>query len=94
MYLGQYFLFGINLLNVLILLFLFNIYLKNYRHIKSKFTIGLLVFSVIFLIENIVFLALDFLISPVFEFEDLFLIMLVNIIELLGLSVLLYITWE
>ena len=85
----------INVLNVLILMVLLYVFTKNYRHIRSGYTLGLIIFTLIFLAENLIMLHLG-----IFEWpsviEDIVEIhmIIINSIELLGLFVLLLITWD
>ena len=90
--------FGVALANVCILLILLFIYWQNYRKWKSQYTIGLLVFGIFLLIQNI--LSLGFLgppspppgppmISPL----DLPLL-LINISQLIALATLLKISYK
>ena len=86
---------GISVANILILSMLLYIYSKNYRHIKSKFNLGLMVFSLLFLVENLSSIAMETLVWSTETF-DMFIsgIAFINAIELLGLLTLLYITWK
>ena len=54
--------FGVAFANVCIILVLLSIYWQNYRKWKSQYTIGLLVFGIFLLIQNI--LSLGFLGPP------------------------------
>jgi len=45
---------GLIAINIASLLYLNFIYIKNLKSIHSKFTIGLLIFALVFLIENLV----------------------------------------
>jgi hypothetical protein len=80
--------------NIILLLLLFNIYLKSYKQIKSKFTIGLVLFVLLLLLQNV--LSISFLLfiegfrGPGFGFLQFFL----NITEFIALFILLIITWE
>ena len=85
---------GINIVNVIILGLLLSIYMKNYRHIKSKYNLGLLIFSLLFLAENLISVHLGIFSWPYFEDEIIFHIVLINIIQLSGLATLLHITWK
>ena len=49
----QYILTALSVLNSLVLLALLYIYARNYAHLKTKYNIGLLIFSFLFLIDNI-----------------------------------------
>lgn len=91
----------VGIANICLLLALISIYLKNYKQLKSKFTTGLLVFASLLLLQNLVsvlFLALKIILGPqshTFEFGGQeFPLSSINVIQLIALSILLYITWE
>ena len=96
-----YIAFAIGLANVCLLLGLLNSYWKTYKEIKSQFTIGLLYFASFLLVQNIlVTLALvipliihvaPFKISNT-EFGPQIVFILINIIQLIALSILYKIT--
>jgi len=91
----------IGIANICLLIALLYIYLKNYRKLKSKFTVGLLVFVSLLLLQNVIstlFLGLNLILGPGahgFEIDrPQFPLSSINIIQLIALSILLYITWE
>ena len=86
---------GINAANLIILAVLLSIYARNYRHIKSRFNLGLIAFSLLFFIENATSIVVELLFwtAEVFDLA-MYHIVLINVIELLGLLTLLYITRE
>ena len=79
---------------ILVLGFLLHIYIKNLRKIKSSFTIGLLVFALLFLIQNLVslyyFLTMMEYYSPEVEVH----VFILTLLQTIGFLVLLKITWE
>ncbi len=85
----------INVVNIAILLVLIYVFSKNYRHIKSGHNTGLIIFSLIFLVENVTILHLG-----IFEWpsiiEDVIQLhmIIIDFIEFLGLLTLLKITWK
>jgi hypothetical protein len=85
---------GIIVINVILTLILVYIYMKNYRAISSKVTLGFLFFAGVFLVENIV----DFLFYNMLLTQGLFTItsfpFAVNFIEMIGLVVLVWVTWK
>lgn len=86
---------GITAINIIIVSLLLSIYARNYRHIRSRFNLGLIAFSLLFFIENAISMAVELLFWTVKTFDAaMFHIVLINVIELLGLLVLLYITRE
>ena len=84
----------INSVNVVILLLLLQIFFRNFCHIKSDYTKGLIVFCLLFLAENLISIHLGIFSWPYFDEIIIFHIVLVNIIQLLGLLTLLKITWK
>ncbi len=90
--------FGVAFANVCIILVLLSIYWQNYRKWKSQYTIGLLVFGIFLLIQNI--LSLGFLGPPspppgppMANPIDLPLL-LINISQLVALATLLRISYK
>lgn len=85
---------AINAVNVIILLALLSVYVKNYRHIKSDYNKGLLVFSSLFLVENLIAVHLGIFSWPYFAIDIITHIVIINSIQLFGLLALLKITWK
>ncbi len=81
-------------INVLLTLVLIYIYYKNHKIVKSKMTLGMLSFAVMFLIENALSLYFynSLLIEGITSITTFHLV--VKFFEMVGLLVLLYITWE
>lgn len=98
-----YIAFGIGLANVCLLLGLLNSYWKTYKEIKSQFTIGLLYFASFLLVQNIlvtlasviplIIHVVPFKISNT-AFGPQIVFILVNMIQLIALSILYKITRE
>ena len=98
-----YIAFAIGLANVCLLLGLLNSYWKTYKEIKSQFTIGLLYFASFLLVQNIlvtlasviplIIHVVPFKISNT-EFGPQIVFILVNMIQLVALSILYKITRE
>ena len=96
-----YIAFAIGLANVCLLLGLLNSYWKTYKEIKSQFTIGLLYFASFLLVQNIlvtlasvfplIIHVVPFRISNT-EFGPQIVFILVNMIQLVALSILYKIT--
>jgi hypothetical protein len=85
---------GIYAISMIISALLLYIYAKNYRHIKSHYNIGLMIFALLFIIDNAISLHQAIFSWP---FDDAMVIshmLLQDVIDLIGLSALLYITWE
>ena len=91
----------VGIANICLISALIYIYFKNYRQLKTKFTLGLFVFAALLLLQNIlstVFLALNIIYSISsngFEIGRPHVpLSSINIIQLIALSILLKITWE
>ena len=85
---------GINGINVLLTLVLIYIYFRNHKLVKSKMTLGMLFFAVMFLIENALSLYFynSLLMQGITSITTFHLV--VKFFEMIGLLVLLYVTWE
>lgn len=79
-------------LNILLLLILLSVYVKNYKSIKSKFCMGLIIFVAVLLIQNIAALHFQFGGSQSYCGEVAKFNFVLNILEAFGISTLLYIT--
>jgi len=96
----QYVAIGVGIANVCLLLGLFYIYWNSYRDMKSEFTIGLLYFTLVLLMQNIaatVFLAiLNFNGAGATDAEaidHLLELFSINIIQFVALGILFKITY-
>ena len=88
------FITALTLASVVMLLFLIYVYYKNLKKIKSGFTIGLLIFAVLFLVQNLVsiyyFLTMmDYYVPAVEKHVFIF-----TLLQTIGFAILLKITWE
>jgi hypothetical protein len=93
-YLGM----AVALANISIIVVLLSIYWKNYSKWKSEYTMGLLIFGIFLLIQNI--LSMGFLAPPLppvpsgGEQGNDYALLLINISQLIALSALLKISWK
>ena len=81
-------------ISALILAALSYIYIRNLRKIRSNFTIGLLIFALLFLIQNIVSLyfyltMMDYYV-PAVELH----VFIFTLLQTIGFAILLKLTWE
>ena len=81
-------------LSAIILAALLYVYIKNLRKIKSGFTAGLVIFAVLFLLQNIVSLyfyltMMDYYV-PAVELH----VFIFTLLQTIGFAVLLKLTWE
>lgn len=85
--------FGIMSANVILTAILVLIYFKNFKKIGSKFTIGLSIFALAFLIQNIA--SIYFYKAILIGYTGLTTFqMAVSSLQLVGLILLLYVTWK
>lgn len=92
---------GAGIANVCLLSGLFYFYWDSYKQLESKFTIGLLYFSTILLIENvlltialIIFLVLGVDINQFEGTEHYSILLFVNLAQFIALVILSKITWD
>lgn len=81
-------------LSSVLLLALLYVYWRNYRAMKAKFTLGLLVFAALLLLQNIVGMYYRFTMMDYYSPAAAGGVALIRGIEVLALAVLLYISWE
>ena len=92
---------GVGIANVGLLSGLVYFYRESYKQLESKFTIGLLYFSTILLIQNIllvlalaIFLILGIEIHKFDGTEHYSILLLINLAQLIALTILFKITWD
>ena len=81
-------------INVLLTLSLLYIYSQNYRKIKSRYTIGLMVFAFIFLVQSLMGLYFDLSMKMYYSSEAEKIALFLEGIKAVALAVLLKISWE
>ncbi len=79
--------------NIIILTALFVTYAKIYKTNKAVFTLGLMFFSIMMMLHNIIAVYAYFSMAPLYGLELHPYILLIHITELAGLAVLLKITY-
>lgn len=84
----------ITAISTIFLLGLLYVYYKNLRQAKSKFTIGLFLFALLFLIQNLVSLYYYTTMMKYYTPEVEVHVFILNILQAIGFAVLLKITWE
>lgn len=81
-------------ISTLLLLGLLYVYYKSLKKIKSKFTIGLLIFALLFLLQNLVslyfYLTMIQYYSPQVEVH----VFILTLLQTIAFLILLKITWE
>ncbi|MGF7117615.1 hypothetical protein [Methanobacterium oryzae] len=84
----------IGIVNIFLLLGLLYIYWGSYKEFKSQFILGIIVFIFLLLIQNILFTGFIFIIGG-FRGPGMGLpLFITNVIQFIGLSILLKISWD
>jgi|GEM_PF-516808 len=84
----------IGVINITLLLVMLSIYLSSYRRLKSPFTMGLIVFTALLILQNLLFIVF-LLVREGFHGPGMgFPVLSLNIIQFGALIVLLKITWD
>ena len=81
-------------ISTLFLLGLLYMYIKNLKYVRSHFTIGLLIFAVLFLIQNIVSLYYYITMMKYYAPEVEIHVFIITLLQAIGFAILLKITWE
>ena len=81
-------------ISTILLLGLIYVYYKNLKKIKSNFTIGLVIFAILFLIQNVVSLYYFITMMKYYAPEVEAHIFILTLLQTIGFAVLLKITWE
>ncbi|TLZ50877.1 MAG: hypothetical protein E6K18_06305 [Methanobacteriota archaeon] len=85
----------VSAISVVVLSALLVVYAKNFRSIRSTFSVGLVLFAVLFLVQNIAAIALYLAMAAADYGLSVSLPMLaLNIAELSGFAVLFRISWQ
>jgi hypothetical protein len=82
----------VGLANIGILLALLSIYVKIYKNTKARFTIGLMFFVALLMLQNIIAVYAYIAMSPLYAIGLLPYFVGIHIAELAGLSILLRVT--
>lgn len=85
---------ALNLLNVLLSLGLLYIYLRNYRVVKSVFSLGLMFFASMILVQNAAALYFQTMMIDYYSMEVAGFAFILTALQAVGLAVLLYVTWK
>lgn len=84
--------FGI--VNIILLLLLLYVYAQNYRQMKSPFLLGLMLFAVIFLVENILGVYFHFMMVDYYSAEAMGNVRILMAIQTVALAILTWVTWR
>ena len=81
-------------LNSLLLIVLLNMYLQNYRALKSAAGVGLMVFAGLLLIQNLVGIYLHLTTGEFYALMHASQVFVLKLIETVGLGILAYSAWK
>lgn len=85
----------VSAISIIVLAGLLLVYANNFRSIKSTFSVGLVLFSVLFLIQNIAAVALYMsMATQNYGLAVAMPMLALNIAELSGFGVLFWISWQ
>ena len=84
----------LTVISILSLGALLHVYLKNLKKIKSKFTIGLLVFALLFLLQNLVSIYYYLTMMKYYTPEVEVHVFVLTLLQTIAFLILLKITWE
>jgi len=81
--------------SIIVLSGLLIVYASNFRSIKSTFSVGLVLFAVLFLIQNVAAIALYMSMALAdYKLEVAMPMLALNVAELAGFAVLFWISWQ
>ncbi|HLC60120.1 MAG TPA: hypothetical protein VJJ52_01700 [Candidatus Nanoarchaeia archaeon] len=81
-------------ISTLLLLGLIYVYYQNLRKIKSSFTVGLLIFAILFLTQNIISLYYFITMMSYYAPEVEVHVFILTLLQTIGFGILLKITWK
>jgi len=81
-------------INVLLILPLLYVYIRNYAKMKSTFTLGLLIFVLLFLVHNLLYLYFAITMMPYYASDAQLFGFIFNLLQGIAFLVLNLITWK
>jgi hypothetical protein len=78
--------------NICLIIGLISVYWKNYKHFRTQFALGLLLFATFLLIHNLLYVLTYFLYRNFWGPFEHTILFLVNLSEFIGLTILLKVT--
>ena len=81
-------------ISTILLLGLLYVYFKNLKQAKSKFTIGLFIFGLLFLLQNLASLYFYFTMMEYYVPQVTTHVFIFTLLQTIGFGILLKITWE
>ena len=86
--------FVLHIINILLILGLLYIYIQNYLKMKSKYTIGLMIFASFFLIQSLMGLYFDISMVMYSSLQAEQAAIILEAVKSVGFAILLWISWE
>jgi hypothetical protein len=80
--------------NIVLILGLISVYVKNFREVRTTHTSGLLLFASLFLIQNLVLLYYAVTMSEIYAKGVGFFLLVFAILQALAFAILNWITWK
>ena len=84
----------LTLVNLILIIALIFVYSINFSKIKSSFTFGLLIFAVIFLLQNVLYLYFNLTMMTLYSAEAEMFFFVLTILQTVAFSILNIITWR
>ncbi|MBI5224062.1 hypothetical protein HY990_06610 [Candidatus Micrarchaeota archaeon] len=84
----------ISIANVLMSILLLYVYIKNYLKMKLSFTLGLIIFALLFFVHNLVAVYFQFAMIMYYTKDVASFALTLNFLEMIGLMSLVYITYK
>ena len=81
-------------ISTLLLIALLYVYIKNLKNIKSKFTMWLFIFAVLFLVQNIISLYFFLTMMDYYAPQVGIHVFILTLLQVIAFLILLIITWE
>lgn len=85
---------AIAVVSMVLLGVLLSIYVRSFRKIPSRFSLGLLIFGALFLVQNLAGIVAYFMMAEEYGTEVAVPMLILNAAELAGFGVLLAISWD
>lgn len=85
---------GLHVLNIVLLLVLLWIYVQNYTKMKSKYTIGLIIFALLFLVQSAMGLYYDTSMTMYYSDPAEQAAKVLEGVKTVAFAVMLWISWE
>ena len=85
---------ALTFISTALLILLLYVYFRNLRKIRSNFTLGLFIFALLFLVQNLASLYFYFTMIEYYVPEVTLHVFIFTLLQTIGFAVLLKITWQ